>query len=213
MPASAASTCRARGGARGCSRSTRRRISARTGSRVRCWCRRRPIEGMTFHQRTQVPLAKGKVRHVGEPVVVVVAVTRYVAEDALAGHRGRLRAAAGRGRSRKGARSRRRPGPRGRGLERRRLCAAEEGRLRGGQGASGRDHPPPLLLRPRRRGGRSRTAASSPSGTRGPSSSPSGTPPRRRSPCATASPPCWTSPSTRCGWSRRSSAAASAPRS
>jgi len=42
-----------------------------------------PVEGMTFHQRTQVPLAKGKVRHVGEPVAVVVAISRYVAEDAL----------------------------------------------------------------------------------------------------------------------------------
>jgi carbon-monoxide dehydrogenase large subunit len=41
-----------------------------------------PVEGMVFHQRTQVPLAKGKVRHVGEPVALVVAVSRYVAEDA-----------------------------------------------------------------------------------------------------------------------------------
>ncbi len=43
-----------------------------------------PVEGMTFHQRTQVPLAKDKVRHLGEPIAVVVAVSRYVAEDALA---------------------------------------------------------------------------------------------------------------------------------
>lgn len=42
-----------------------------------------PVEGMVFHQRTQVPLAKGKVRQLGEPVVLVVAVSRYVAEDAL----------------------------------------------------------------------------------------------------------------------------------
>ncbi|HSF38587.1 MAG TPA: xanthine dehydrogenase family protein molybdopterin-binding subunit [Thermoanaerobaculia bacterium] len=42
-----------------------------------------PVEGMVFHQRTQVPLAKGKVRHLGEPVALVVAVSRYVAEDAL----------------------------------------------------------------------------------------------------------------------------------
>src|SRR4051794_5029885 len=42
-----------------------------------------PVEGMVFHQRTQVPLAKGKVRHMGEPIAVVVAVSRYVAEDAL----------------------------------------------------------------------------------------------------------------------------------
>ncbi|HEV2855656.1 MAG TPA: xanthine dehydrogenase family protein molybdopterin-binding subunit [Thermoanaerobaculia bacterium] len=42
-----------------------------------------PVEGMVFHQRTQVPLAKGKVRHLGEPIALVVAVSRYVAEDAL----------------------------------------------------------------------------------------------------------------------------------
>ncbi|HMB54410.1 MAG TPA: molybdopterin cofactor-binding domain-containing protein, partial [Thermoanaerobaculia bacterium] len=41
-----------------------------------------PVPGMEFHERTQVPLAKGKVRHVGEPVAVVVAESRYVAEDA-----------------------------------------------------------------------------------------------------------------------------------
>src|SRR6516164_4850674 len=43
-----------------------------------------PIEGTTFNQRTQVPLARGKVRHAGEPVAVVVAESRYIAEDALA---------------------------------------------------------------------------------------------------------------------------------
>ncbi len=43
-----------------------------------------PIERCTFHQRTQVPLARSKVRHVGEPVALVVATSRYVAEDALA---------------------------------------------------------------------------------------------------------------------------------
>lgn len=41
-----------------------------------------PVEGMVFHERTQVPLAKGKVRHAGEPVALIVAVSRYVAEDA-----------------------------------------------------------------------------------------------------------------------------------
>ncbi|MCH7664658.1 MAG: xanthine dehydrogenase family protein molybdopterin-binding subunit [Acidobacteria bacterium] len=43
-----------------------------------------PIEGIRFNQRTQVPLAKDKVRHVGEPVVMVVAESRYIAEDAVA---------------------------------------------------------------------------------------------------------------------------------
>lgn len=41
-----------------------------------------PIPGLVFHQATQVPLARGKVRHVGEPIVVVVAESRYLAEDA-----------------------------------------------------------------------------------------------------------------------------------
>ncbi len=41
-----------------------------------------PIKRCTFHERTQVPLAKGKVRHLGEAVVAVVAESRYLAEDA-----------------------------------------------------------------------------------------------------------------------------------
>jgi len=41
-----------------------------------------PIPNLVFNQRTQVPLAKGKVRHVGEPLAVVVAESRYIAEDA-----------------------------------------------------------------------------------------------------------------------------------
>jgi aerobic carbon-monoxide dehydrogenase large subunit len=43
-----------------------------------------PIAGVTFNQRTQVPLAKDKIRHVGEPLAVVLAESRYLAEDALA---------------------------------------------------------------------------------------------------------------------------------
>jgi carbon-monoxide dehydrogenase large subunit len=43
-----------------------------------------PIAGITFNLRTQVPLAKDKVRHVGEPVAMVVAQSRHLAEDALA---------------------------------------------------------------------------------------------------------------------------------
>ena len=42
-----------------------------------------PIAGVVFNPRTQVPLARDKVRHVGEPLVVVVAESRYIAEDAL----------------------------------------------------------------------------------------------------------------------------------
>ena len=42
-----------------------------------------PIAGMVFNERTQVPLAKDKIRHVGEPLAVVIAESRYLAEDAL----------------------------------------------------------------------------------------------------------------------------------
>ena len=42
-----------------------------------------PIPGLVFNACTQVPLAKDKLRHVGEAVAMVVAESRYVAEDAL----------------------------------------------------------------------------------------------------------------------------------
>jgi len=41
-----------------------------------------PVEGAVFHQRTQVPLVRDKVRHLGEAVAVVVAESRALAEDA-----------------------------------------------------------------------------------------------------------------------------------
>ena len=43
-----------------------------------------PIAGALFNERTQVPLAKDKVRHAGEPVALVIAESRYIAEDAAA---------------------------------------------------------------------------------------------------------------------------------
>jgi carbon-monoxide dehydrogenase large subunit len=43
-----------------------------------------PIAGIIFNERTQVPLARDKVRHVGEPLAIVIAQSRQVAEDALA---------------------------------------------------------------------------------------------------------------------------------
>ncbi len=43
-----------------------------------------PIEQLEFHAATQVPLARDRVRHVGEPIAVVVARSRYEAEDAAA---------------------------------------------------------------------------------------------------------------------------------
>ena len=42
-----------------------------------------PIEGLVFNHAAQVPLARDRVRYVGEPIAVVVAESRYIAEDAL----------------------------------------------------------------------------------------------------------------------------------
>ena len=42
-----------------------------------------PVAGIVFNARTQVPLAKGKVRHAGEAIVLVIAESRYIAEDAM----------------------------------------------------------------------------------------------------------------------------------
>ncbi len=42
-----------------------------------------PISRLTFNERTQPVLARDKVRFLGEPVAVVVAESRYVAEDAV----------------------------------------------------------------------------------------------------------------------------------
>ena len=41
------------------------------------------VEDVLFHSRTHVPLVKDKVRHVGEPIAMVIAESRYIAEDAL----------------------------------------------------------------------------------------------------------------------------------
>lgn len=43
-----------------------------------------PIEGLVFNQRTHTVLGSGTVRYAGEPVAMVVAQNRYIAEDALA---------------------------------------------------------------------------------------------------------------------------------
>ena len=42
-----------------------------------------PIRRLTFVERTHPPLARDKVRYAGEPVAVVIAESRYQAEDAL----------------------------------------------------------------------------------------------------------------------------------
>jgi aerobic carbon-monoxide dehydrogenase large subunit len=41
------------------------------------------LENVTFHSRRQVPLVKDKIRHAGEIIAVVVAESRYIAEDAV----------------------------------------------------------------------------------------------------------------------------------
>jgi CO/xanthine dehydrogenase Mo-binding subunit len=41
-----------------------------------------PVPNAVFHERTQVPLARDKVRHLGEAIAVVVAESRALAEDA-----------------------------------------------------------------------------------------------------------------------------------
>lgn len=41
------------------------------------------VKDILFHSRTQVPLVKDKVRYAGEPIAVVIAESRYVAEDAV----------------------------------------------------------------------------------------------------------------------------------
>jgi CO/xanthine dehydrogenase Mo-binding subunit len=42
-----------------------------------------PIKDLVFHACTHLPLARDKVRYVGEPVAMIVAESRYVAEDAV----------------------------------------------------------------------------------------------------------------------------------
>src|SRR5688572_3923355 len=42
-----------------------------------------PIKDLVFREATQVPLVRDKVRHLGEPIAMVVAASRYIAEDAV----------------------------------------------------------------------------------------------------------------------------------
>ena len=55
------------------------------------------MSGAGYKETGWPPLAQGKVRFVGEPVVAVVAVDQYRAEDALDAIQGDLRSAARRG--------------------------------------------------------------------------------------------------------------------
>ena len=43
-----------------------------------------PIDDLVFNQATNRPLASGRVRYAGEPVAMIVAESRYIAEDAIA---------------------------------------------------------------------------------------------------------------------------------
>jgi aerobic carbon-monoxide dehydrogenase large subunit len=43
-----------------------------------------PVDNIVFNEKTQVPLARDKVKFAGEPIVMVLAESRYIAEDALA---------------------------------------------------------------------------------------------------------------------------------
>ena len=43
-----------------------------------------PVKDIVFNEKTQVPLAKDKAIFAGEPIVMVLAESRYIAEDALA---------------------------------------------------------------------------------------------------------------------------------
>src|SRR5258708_10369116 len=42
-----------------------------------------PIDGITFNLRTNAPLAKHKVRYAGEPLAIIFATSRHIAEYAL----------------------------------------------------------------------------------------------------------------------------------
>ena len=183
------STSRRRGRGPASSRSIRRPISATTGSRGRLLVPPPPIAGITFNQRTQVPLATRQ----GAPCRRA-ARDRDRAQPPCGGrrarrHRGRYRAVAGGGRSRKGARrvgsasvhddrTARTSPP---------MCARPRATMRP------RWRRPPMwcggasstTAAPRRR---SRPAASWRTGTPRPISSPCGTPPRRRCSCAAGLP-------------------------
>src|SRR5512141_196827 len=41
------------------------------------------IKGSVFHARTLIPMAKDRVRFSGEPLAVIIAESRYIAEDAF----------------------------------------------------------------------------------------------------------------------------------
>jgi CO/xanthine dehydrogenase Mo-binding subunit len=169
-----------------------------------------PIEGAIFNQQTQVPLARGKVRHVGEPVAMVVAESRYMAEDALAEIGVEYQ-----------------PLPAVTDLER--ALALDAPQIHDGVACNvaARVHQKKgdyeaarqaAALVVRRRFHYDR-GCSAPIETRGVVADWDAkgerlrTPPRRRWWCAMAWPPCWACPSVRCEYWRPSSAAASAPRS
>ena len=70
------------------------------------------IKGSVFNARTLIPIAKDKVRFSGEPLAVVIAECRYIAEDACEDIVVDLEPLPVRDRPGKSARSGRSPGPR-----------------------------------------------------------------------------------------------------
>ena len=125
MPASARSMCRRRAAAPGWSPSIPPPTSATTGSRGRCWCRRRRSQDIDLQ-----PAHPGAARQGQGPPCRRAARDRARREPLprrgrARRYRGRSRAAAGRGRSRKGAERRIAAGPRRCALQRRRACPAE----------------------------------------------------------------------------------------
>ncbi len=95
-----------------------------------------PIPGLVFHACTQLPLAKDKVRHVGEPIAMIVAESRYIAEDALRDVVVDIEPIDAVVDLEKGARAGRAAGPRASDVERRRARRAAKGRLRVGAKAN-----------------------------------------------------------------------------
>ena len=68
---------------RASSPSTPRPISATTDTPAPLLVPPPPIQGSGLQPCTHLPLAKDKVRYVGEPIAMIVAESRYIAEDAI----------------------------------------------------------------------------------------------------------------------------------
>ena len=160
------------------------RILATTGSRVRSWCRRRRLPGAVSMRERKCRSPKDKIRHVGEPLAVVLAESRYIAEDALADIVVELDTLPAVVDLEKALARQFRDGARRRPRQSRRTCPTDSRQLRSrpdqgcrisSRGAFFTITAPLRRLKP---------AASSPDGMPAPTNSRSGTPRRRRYFCA-----------------------------